>query len=91
MSDNHLVYKEEPSKKSTQQKIRDWNADPIQYTSDSFWSNDISIIFKRQRWTEFFPTRDMSFEEQLNSISRLGIYIGIILIIWNRKIHYIFI
>ena len=53
--------------------------------SDPFWFEDMSILFSKDRLVEFFPTEDMSLSEKLNSITRFGIYGGIILYMYNKK------
>ena len=53
--------------------------------SDPFWFDDMSILLSKDRLVEFFPTEDMSLSEKLNSISRFGVYGGILLYMYNRK------
>jgi hypothetical protein len=58
---------------------------------DPFWFSDYSIIFDKNRLTEFFPASDMEYTEKLNSILRFSIYIAIVLFVYNRNINVIFI
>jgi len=58
---------------------------------DPFWFNDYSIIFNKDRLTEFFPANDMEYTEKLNAILRFSIYIAIILFVHNRNINVVFI
>ena len=58
---------------------------------DVFWYNDFSILFKYNRLDEFFPTKDMTIEEQLNSIVRLSFYISLILVIYTKNINNLYI
>ena len=58
---------------------------------DLFWYNDFSILFKYSRLDEFFPSKDMTIEEQLNSIVRLSFYISIILVIYTKNINNLYI
>lgn len=57
----------------------------IKEKSDPFWFEDMSILFSKDRLVEFFPTKDMSLSEKLNSITRFGIYGGILLYMYNKK------
>lgn len=52
---------------------------------DSFWGDDISILFNTNRWVEFFPTSDQSLSERMNSVTRLVIYISIALAVYQGK------
>lgn len=58
---------------------------------DPFWGDDISILFNQDRLIEFFPSYDMTDAERLNAISRFGIYISLILILYSGKIYPIYI
>lgn len=49
--------------------------------SDLFWYDDPSILFAKDRLIEFFPTKDMTTNEKLNALSRMFIYMGIIMLI----------
>ena len=62
-------------------------------TRDKFWSDDISILYNNSRLDEFFPSKDMTTEEKLNSIVRLSFYISVILFMYNKNSNnlYIFI
>jgi hypothetical protein len=56
---------------------------------DPFWFDDLEILFKKDRLTEFFPTGDQSLEEKLNSIVRFSLYISIILFFYNNDPRYL--
>ena len=46
----------------------------INYTvKDSFWYDNPTVLLNFNRLDEFFPSRDMTLEEQLNSFVRLFI------------------
>ena len=45
---------------------------------DSLWTQDLYILFKKDRLVEFYPTADMSIEEKVNSIVRFLIYAGLL-------------
>ena len=63
----------------------------INITKDKFWYNDISILYNNARLDEFFPSKDMTTEEKLNSLVRLSIYISIILFLLNKNSNYFYI
>ena len=46
---------------------------------DPFWFYKPSILVDKDRLLEFFPVAEMSFNEKLNSIARLSIYLGVLL------------
>lgn len=52
--------------------------------SDQFWLNDINELFKN--YNEIIPTKKMSRNNQLNALSRLCIYILVIMILFNVNI-----
>ena len=54
-------------------------------TSDKLWFEDMGILFRKDRLSEFFPTLDMSLEEQLNSVVRFSIYAGVLLYLYNQN------
>jgi len=49
-----------------------------------FWLDNISVLYKNDLYTEFIPTNKMSRTEQLNAITRLCIYLIIILFIFDK-------
>ena len=52
---------------------------------DLLWYDNISILFEYNRLTEFFPSADMTIEEQLNSVVRLCLYMSVILVIYTTN------
>ena len=46
--------------------------------STTFWSNDPTILFRKDSLFEVYPTEKMSYEEKVNAITRLVIYISIL-------------
>lgn len=56
--------------------------------SDKFWYDDISIIIRSDRLSEFFPTAEQSLEERFNSIVRLSLYISIILYYYHKNVRW---
>jgi hypothetical protein len=49
-----------------------------------FWTTDPSILYRDQKYLDFFPKDDMSRIEQLNSITRFCIYFLILAIISQK-------
>lgn len=49
-----------------------------------FWLNDPNILLRPETITEIFPTQLMSFTQKLNAISRLIIYLTIIMYIYTQ-------
>lgn len=60
-----------------------------QSLSDPFWFNDIYIIIRRDRLTEFFPTKDQTLEERFNALVRLSLYSSIILFYYHKNYRYL--
>lgn len=46
---------------------------------DPFWKDDFSVLYNRDRLTEFIPTIDMSVSERLNAIVRFAVYTGVLM------------
>lgn len=59
--------------------------------SDPFWLNDFSVLFKKNQIAQFFPTSDMTLIEKLNAMTRLSIFLSILLYLFTRNYHYFFI
>jgi hypothetical protein len=51
-----------------------------------FWSNDPTILFKKEYLFDIYPTTTMSYEQKLNSISRLVILLTFLSFIWSGTI-----
>lgn len=65
--------------------------DEKELETDKFWANDFSVLYNTDRLVEFFPTSDMTMVEKLNAITRLGIYLGVVLSIIMRNYLYLYI
>lgn len=59
--------------------------------SDPIWFEDYEILYKNDRYLDFFPSVNMSLSEKINAITRLGIYIGVALYIAVNKYVYLYI
>lgn len=53
-----------------------------------FWKERPDILWQGDQLTHFFPTKDQSLEDKLNSITRLGIYISIVLCVYHKSSKY---
>ena len=59
--------------------------------SESFWINDISVLYKKFDFNKLIPSLKMSKIEKLNTISRICILLIIILLIIDRTTQWIYI
>jgi hypothetical protein len=53
--------------------------------SDPFWAEDVGILFREDRLLEFFLNKEFVFEEKLNAIARLGVYISVIMSLYKSN------
>ena len=58
---------------------------------EKIWFKDINGFLTERNFLKFFPTSNMTYIEQINSIIRFGIYFTIILLLFrnNYKVFYI--
>lgn len=56
---------------------------------DDFWVNNYKILFIKDNLSKFLPNINMTNIEKLNSIMRLGIYLGLALFIFTGKSEYL--
>ena len=56
-----------------------------------FWSNDPTIIFSKDHIFQLWPTPNMTFEEKLNAISRLVLFLTIFGFIFLMSIKFLFV
>ena len=56
-----------------------------------FWMKDYKILFYKEYLTDFFPTKEMTVIEKLNSIFRLSIYISVLLYLLTNNYLYLYI
>jgi len=59
--------------------------------NDKFWFSDVTIIFHKDRLTEFFPSKEHTLEEKLNSLVRLSFYLSLMLYAYKMEPSYLFI
>ncbi len=56
---------------------------------DAFWYNDITVLYNNP--TAVVPSSSQTVNEKLNSVTRLGIYMGVILAIFHQNPKYLYI
>lgn len=58
---------------------------------EKIWFKELPKLFTKDNFLQFFPTSDMTYTEQINSIVRFSVYLTIILILFknNYKVLYI--
>lgn len=61
------------------------------YQEDQLWINDPTILTNKHRLTEFFPIETMKTTEKINAVTRLLIYLGVLLSIIYMSSEYMFI
>jgi hypothetical protein len=57
----------------------------LEERNDPFWSEDPKILVNSKRLIEFVPTSDMTWKERLNSLTRLFLYAGLLLMMYLGK------
>jgi Family of unknown function (DUF5762) len=60
-----------------------------QLHGDAIWYTNIRILYAQKRFLEFWPTRDMSYEERMNAIVRFVLYATVLVYAWNRSPKYL--
>lgn len=58
---------------------------------DKFWMDDPKVLFEQDRYSVFFPGKDMTRNEQLNAITRYAIYLFIILLFFAQSKYWLYI
>jgi hypothetical protein len=58
---------------------------------DKFWSNDITVLFDKNKLSHFYPTNTMSMSEILNSLVRASVYLSVCLFVYKRNTNVFFI
>ena len=57
--------------------------------SEKLWIQDPNILFSRDTWQKFVPTKDMDIPAALNSVVRFTIYFSVLLFIGTSKTSYL--
>lgn len=58
---------------------------------ESFWYDDITVLFDKSKLHKYIPLKSYSKEEKLNSIVRVSIYTALLFLVLTGNINYIFI
>ena len=58
---------------------------------ESFWYDDITVLFDKSKLQKYIPLKSYSKEEKLNSIVRISIYASLLFVFLTGNINYIFI
>jgi hypothetical protein len=59
--------------------------------SDNIWIQDFNILFQKDRLMDFFPSKEQTNEERINSIVRLSFYSSVVLSMYYSNTKYLFI
>lgn len=59
--------------------------------SERIWFNDIPGFMTQYNYNKFFPSKDMTFAEQLNSLLRFAIYFSILIFVLKRDTNVFFV
>jgi len=54
-----------------------------------FWGEDPNILFNQRHIMEFFPTESMTYNQKLNAVSRIVIFLTILSFILNQNVRLI--
>jgi hypothetical protein len=58
---------------------------------NTFWLNDITILYKNGAYANFVPTKNMTRVEQLNALTRFCFYLIIVLFIFDKTDEWMFV
>jgi hypothetical protein len=58
---------------------------------EEIWFKNPGVLIQLDKLTKFFPHKDMSKEEKLNAIVRFGLYLSILLYIYNNNYNNLYI
>jgi len=53
---------------------------------DTFWLNDYSVLYDKNKLFSYIPNRNMTNAEKLNSIVRLSVYVAVILVLLRKPL-----
>ena len=59
--------------------------------NDKFWYEDPNMLLAFNRLTEFFPTPDMTVDEKLNSVTRLSLYVSMVMYAYTGNYLWLFV
>jgi hypothetical protein len=55
-----------------------------------FWLDKVSVLYENNNYLQFIPTKNMTRVEQLNAITRFGIYLFALLAIFNKPTSWLY-
>jgi len=58
---------------------------------NQYWFENVNVLLDTSRLDEFIPNSNMTYQQKVNSIIRLSIYIGLILMVVMRNYLYLYI
>jgi hypothetical protein len=58
---------------------------------ESFWYDDISVLFDKTKLNKYIPLKSYTRDEKLNSIVRISIYVSLIFLFLTGNTNYLFI
>lgn len=67
------------------------NSENLNKNLNNFWFDKPGVLFDNKNIYNFFPKKNMTIEEQLNSVVRLSMCISLFLIFINKELNYIYI
>lgn len=86
MSLPSIINKNNSSNENTYLKTNNTNSQIENDKEIEFWVNDPNVLFQKEYIFEFYPTKTMTYNQKLNTITRVTILIGIILFLLTRNI-----
>ena len=58
---------------------------------ESFWYTNPNVLLNKKNYHLFFPTNNMDLNSKLNCITRLSLYLSVILFIYSGQLSYMYI
>ena len=58
---------------------------------ESFWYDDISVLFDKNKLNKYIPLKSYTRDEKLNAIVRISIYISVLFLLLTGNTNYLFI
>lgn len=55
-----------------------------------FWGNDIKVLYEKDSFLEIFPFKSYDLVRKLNSLVRLSIYYGIIMVLYTNNYNHLY-
>ena len=58
---------------------------------NEYWFQNLNVLIDGDKLCEFIPKSLMSYPEKVNSLIRLSIYIGVVLMVFHKKYLYLYV